>query len=114
MEYLTDIEIGERCKDLREAARLTQAQIGEALGVDQPTVSKIERGDRSLAARDILALSEYLGVPSAQILTRDDASRYVLLRSGDAQHEKVDACLALFQECIDDYFGVRALAGDGH
>lgn len=37
--------LGERIKHYREKLGLTQGAIGKAVGLDQPTISKLERGE---------------------------------------------------------------------
>lgn len=46
-----------RLADLRRGARLTQEQIADRIGVDQPRVSRIERGD--LARTEVGSLAAY-------------------------------------------------------
>ena len=112
MEYLSEIEIGVRCRDLREQAGLTQAEIGTAIGLDQSAVSRIELGERTLSARDIALLSDALGTTVSRILSDPAGTgRKVLLRANDATDTDIVESIARFQECIDDYEGVLALSG---
>jgi transcriptional regulator with XRE-family HTH domain len=46
-----------RLADLRRGARLTQKQLADRIGVDQPRVSRIERGD--LARTEVGSLAAY-------------------------------------------------------
>ncbi len=46
-----------RLADLRRGARLTQEQLADRIGVDQPRVSRIERGD--LAHTEVGSLAAY-------------------------------------------------------
>ena len=46
-----------RLADLRRGARLTQEQLADRIGVDQPRVSRIERGD--LARTEVGSLAAY-------------------------------------------------------
>lgn len=52
----------ERLKRLRKAARLTQAQLAEAVGVAVGTVNKWEQGKQGLAGRNLTKVAKALGV----------------------------------------------------
>jgi HTH-type transcriptional regulator/antitoxin HipB len=49
-------ELGVVLRDVRREKGLTQAQLGELLGLTQTTVSNAERGTRNLQLKTILAL----------------------------------------------------------
>lgn len=59
-----NVSLGERLRDVRINASLTQKQVGERLGVTSQAVCKWESGVRSPGMRDILALSEIFGCSS--------------------------------------------------
>lgn len=109
MTEMADIGLGMRIKALREQRPMTQAALGEALGVDQSAVSRIEDGSRPLAARELAAASSALGVTVAALLD-EGASVPALLRAGDSDGEGVQLSLRIFNECIDEYRGIEALA----
>lgn len=109
MTEMADIDLGARIKALREQQQMTQAALGEAVGVDQSAVSRIEDGSRPLAARELAAASSALGVTVAALLD-EEASVPALLRAGDSDGEGVQLSLRIFSECIDEYRGVEALA----
>jgi transcriptional regulator with XRE-family HTH domain len=48
-----DAAIGERLRQARTAARLTQAEAAEALGIPRSAVSELEAGTRRLAAAEL-------------------------------------------------------------
>jgi len=63
---LTDAEIGQTVRDLRERMQLSQSAFAETirskgLGWHQPTVSRIEDGERPLRLAEALVLSESFG-----------------------------------------------------
>lgn len=109
MEFLTDKEVGERVAELRTAAGETQTQLGELLGIGQSGVSKVERGERALSARELAILSDHFGVTNNALVTRDES--LALLRAGDAAPQQVKDAVALFHQYVDFHFGVEALAG---
>lgn len=74
----------------------------------------MELGERTLSARDIAVLSDLFDTTVSRILSDGAGSeRKVLLRANDASDEDVKTSIARFQECINDYEGVLALAGVG-
>ncbi len=53
---------GQRLKELREAASLTQQQLAEKAGLNQFGIAKLEQGVRSPAWETVQALARALGV----------------------------------------------------
>lgn len=60
--------LGRRIRELREAASLPQAAAAEALGISQPTYSRIESGERALAGDELVTLADLFGVRAAAIV----------------------------------------------
>lgn len=60
--------IAERIADLRRNARLTQAQLAEQIGVSQPVISGIERGDLRVHGELIIELAKLFKVSADDIL----------------------------------------------
>lgn len=60
--------IGDRAREAREAAGLTQEQLGKLIGASQPEVSRWEAGGRILSLADFLAIADALKVPAAALL----------------------------------------------
>jgi transcriptional regulator with XRE-family HTH domain len=74
MAKKTGTGFGNRLRDLREAAGLTQAQLADKAGMHLHGLSKLEQGDREPAWATVLALSNALGVKcTAFIPTNGDA-----------------------------------------
>jgi transcriptional regulator with XRE-family HTH domain/Zn-dependent peptidase ImmA (M78 family) len=55
--------IGQRVREARVAARLSQEQLGGAVGLDRTMVAKIEAGNRQIDAVELSRLCAALGVP---------------------------------------------------
>jgi transcriptional regulator with XRE-family HTH domain len=106
-EFRTGEEIGEFLRGLREERGLTQGDIAEALDLDKTAISKIERGARSLTAKELITLADYYTIPSDAIVCREPEA--VFLRGGDAEPEGVKRSLEIFRACIEDYLGLEAL-----
>lgn len=107
---MTDQELGARIKVLREQNEMTQGAFGEALGIDQSAVSRIEAGLRAMTARELALASTALAVTIGQLVEAEPAEP-ALLRAGDSDDQAVEESLRVFRSCIDEYRGVEALAG---
>lgn len=109
--YLSEAQIGERLGELQQRAGITQEQLGDALGVSQPTISKIMSGARPLTARELTVAAAALGVTPSQIVSAEKNTS-VFFRTGAAGSTKTERdALDTFRSCVDDYFGLRSLAG---
>jgi transcriptional regulator with XRE-family HTH domain len=60
-------EVGERARALRERAKLTQANVAEAAGVTDQTVSRLECGQPP-ALRTLRSIAEILGTTAGALL----------------------------------------------
>lgn len=66
---------GRRIQTLRKAKQLNQTQLGEAVGVDQSTISDIENDrTKEWSARILMGLSDALGAPPEQIMRGTSAA----------------------------------------
>lgn len=63
------IETGNRIKSLRIEKGLNQAELGKLLGLDQGTISKMERGENDPTAKTLILLKEIFGAATDWILT---------------------------------------------
>lgn len=107
---LSDKDFGERIRLLREQAGLSQRALGDRLGIDQSGISRLEDGSRAITARELVQIGDVFGVSLAE-LVEDGEKATALLRAGEADGENVEYALRVFAECIDQFHGVRALAG---
>ena len=64
-----NIKTGQRIKSLRTGKGLNQAELGKLLGLDQGTVSKMERGENEPTAKTLRLLREIFGVTIDWILS---------------------------------------------
>lgn len=74
--YITPVDektIGKRLRDLRKRRGLTQAQVGEQLGVDQVLVSNYERGAARLHGALVAGFAKALRVSADEILGLKDS-----------------------------------------
>ena len=61
-----------RVRDLRIKAGLTQANVGEILGVSTRAYTHYEVGDRDMSPETLIALADYYGVTVDYLLGRTD------------------------------------------
>lgn len=60
--------IGERIRDGRHAAGLTQEALANHVGIDRPSVVEIEAGRRNATINTLLRISDVIGVPLADLV----------------------------------------------
>lgn len=60
--------LGARIRAAREAAEMTQADLGRACSVAPNTIARIERGEQEPASLLLGALAQALGVPAGHLL----------------------------------------------
>ena len=68
-----DIAVGQRARDLRRAAGLTQQQVASALGVTFQQVQKYEKGANRIAPARLMALAAVTGVPVSTFFAQVEA-----------------------------------------
>jgi len=60
--------IGKRLHECRAAKKLTQAQVGEALGISQQQYMRYENGHRAPSCESLVSLCEFFRVSSDYLL----------------------------------------------
>lgn len=63
---------GNRLRELRKAAQLTQTALADKTGVSQPAISQIENGTRSMDVAWMRTFARALHCAAADLLDRDD------------------------------------------
>jgi Zn-dependent peptidase ImmA (M78 family)/DNA-binding XRE family transcriptional regulator len=74
VSVISSQQLGERIADARKRAKLTQAQLGERIGVARTTVVAIEKGERRPSNAELMRLAEIVHV-SVHDLLREGAVR---------------------------------------
>lgn len=74
-----DREVGRAVAQLREQRGKKQTQVAQSLGWQQPLVSKLENGERSLKVAELKNLAKALDVPCEEL----SSLIAYLLNSGD-------------------------------
>ena len=62
--------VGPRIANARKVANLTQAFVASKVGLTQPGLSEIERGERMPSVKSIILIANALGVSVARLLER--------------------------------------------
>jgi len=72
------IEIGEKIKELRTKAGISQQRLAELLGVSRPAVSQIENGERKVSADELDQLAEIFNVSVNSLLNKEREPEVIL------------------------------------
>ncbi len=101
---MNELQIGRRLRALREAARLTQADVAQTLGLnDRQSVSQIENGQRRLTATELVSAVDLFGV------TLDALTNPFLLSHKDSfswrQNHVPAAALDAFEDRAGEWVG---------
>jgi transcriptional regulator with XRE-family HTH domain len=62
----------QRLRSLRKAKNLNQNQLGQAVGLTQFAISKIERAERAASIEVICALADYFDISVDYLIGRSD------------------------------------------
>lgn len=99
----TDSLIGKIIRDRREALKVTQAQLGDAIGVTFQQVQKYERGVNRVSAATLLRVADALQCHVADLYGDADpagtslSERAILRLWGQLQDAERDAVVAMIR-----------------
>jgi transcriptional regulator with XRE-family HTH domain len=68
-------EIGQRIREAREAQKMSGEVLGQKIGTDKGTVSRIERGEAGLSVERLQRIADALGVDPSSLLTPSKSKR---------------------------------------
>ncbi len=57
-----------RLREIRRHKQLTQYQLAELTGIDQSSLSRIERGQRDILLSQLITIAEAMNVPLSSLL----------------------------------------------
>lgn len=86
MSYICAMFPDNRIRELRKTAGLTQAELGEKVGLHQTQIGNLENGQRNLTLEWARRIAKALDVPTADILGEKDNPD----RLSPAERELVD------------------------
>lgn len=91
--------VGQRIKKLRQEKGETQVELGDAIGLSQNSISKIESGEISLTLQSLLNISKHYHVSTDYLCTGSD--KFTLLETLtkfiSLEYAKTDAGLERFE-----------------
>jgi transcriptional regulator with XRE-family HTH domain len=102
-------QIGERVCELREGRGMTQERLASILGLTKSSVSRIESGERGLAAAELAVLADELGVTADRLLFGEREDEFMLRAEGNA--DGAEDALRFAREIAQDVEFVEALLG---
>ena len=76
---LTEKELGERIKNVRNVRRISQFRLGEMTECGQAHIGKLEKGEHYPKIPTLYKISEALGVPASDILAESPPSKKGML-----------------------------------
>lgn len=106
MRQRTQEEMGAKIAELRGG--MTQAALAAVIGIDRTAMNKVEKGERSLNLREMLALTSVLGV-DPDVLLYDEAPVFAMRAAADP--EAVAEATAACSKVINDHRLFRVAAG---
>jgi XRE family transcriptional regulator, fatty acid utilization regulator len=77
-----------RIRELREQRKLTQAELGRLLEIDETAVSRWESGARPLTPTVLTRLAKAFKVETWEVLVNRDGLRRLAAQPGDARESK--------------------------
>ncbi len=82
---------------IRKGRKLSQAQLAEMVGVNQGTISKIERGSESVTLEMVYKIAAALGIPAASLFPRGELEDRVLAAMSRISPERRQAVLVVIE-----------------
>lgn len=110
---MTDVEIGRRIREAREAAGWTIKAMSTAAGIDGSSWSRTETGFRALKARELVAVSRALGVPLDSIIGGSQAEFDAAVRTAKALRDPVIEATADWLTAMSHAAGLFHQESDG-
>lgn len=86
-----------KVRDIRKARGLSQAQLAELAGLNQATVSKVERGEMNVTLEVIDAIAAALGVEPVQLFDLPDLHARALAAINAIDPARRDAALVVLE-----------------
>lgn len=114
------MSLGERLRQIRREARLTQAELAERARVSQQTVSKLESG-RARSTKELVAIARALGVTADYLYGVDTSavwkergmrpviSEYVLRDASDEEIPSLGQVVSIVIQGVEQKFQVIGL-----
>lgn len=108
MEILSDIQVGERCRALRESSGKSPEDAATVLGTSVEDVRNLESGEERPAPHDLVLLGELYESPAIAFLSTEQTG-FPLFRHGESSDEGVTRSRMQMQGSIKRFFAARAM-----
>lgn len=69
--HIDGVRLGQRLRELRLAAELTQAELARRTGIHRPNIARVEAGRHTPSLETISRLANAIGVPTTAVLAED-------------------------------------------
>lgn len=89
-------------RKIREQQKLTQVQLAEIVGVDQSTISKLERGNEHVTLGLIQRVAQALGVPPAFLFDMPEIYQRALNALAKADGGERELAVAVIERMTHD------------
>lgn len=86
--------VGARIREERSKRDLTQDTLAEAIGIDGPRLSRIERGERGIDTLVLRRVARFFGLPMDAFFEPASTGDFVRARQGDADDAAMHDMLA--------------------
>ncbi len=101
------IGVGERIKELRRRAGLSQGQLSVEMGIRRVTLSKIENGERKISVEEIIKLSAVFGLTVEQVIDSEKEPEVVVLgEQGSVEETEESLRVSVPQENVKKFRNV--------
>jgi transcriptional regulator with XRE-family HTH domain len=105
---LTEELLGQRVRAARIAAGLKQEELAQHIGVDQPTISRFEKG-RDIGSILLTKIAEATGKDLQFFVRPEFTPSGVLFKRGSATLENLNEYERRMLEIVEDYEFLRSL-----
>ena len=76
--------IGEKIRNMRKAAAMSQQRLGDKIGVSYQQIQKYEKGASNLSVPRLMQIAEVFGVPPESFLHGDEMGEKALSKSTES------------------------------
>lgn len=92
----------DKVREIRKARGLSQVELAEKAGVNQATISKVERGNMNVTLENITAIATALGVEPVQLFSLPELQARALLAISRIDPARRDAALVVLEAMARD------------
>ena len=105
----TDAFVGQRLRELRTAAGMSQEDIADAVGVTFQQIQKYEKGSNRVSAGMVYKLAGLLGVPVATFFP-DQPGKDALVEALSDENQRLRALIASAADGLKEGLKAKAMA----